>query len=288
MRNPPFVTPPRCPWITLPSEDLPAPRVMSSTRGGMQVEREKPIQEEKMKRYRKTAIIAGVLFITATAASILSLPFLASINAPNYLAEVSANANQVILGALLTFISAAVSASIAITLYPIVRRYHEALALGSVGFRIIEGVLYIVGAIFLLLLLALSQQFVNSGAPNAASFQTLGVVLLAGYHWVGFVGGPLAFSLGALMYYAIFYQTKLVPRWLSGWGLVGATLCIVASLLVMFRLIGAFSTFQVVLSLPIAVQEMVLAVWLIVRGFNSSAIASPSAKTALNEMLISA
>ena len=234
-----------------------------------------------MNRYRKTAIIAGVLFITATAASILSLPFLASINAPNYLVNVSANGNQVILGVLLTFIGAAASASIAISLYPILRRYNEGLALGSVGFRLIEGVLYIVGAIFLLLLLTLSQEFVKAGAPNSSYFQTLGVVFLAGYHWVGFVGAVLAFYLGALMYYYIFYQTKLVPRWLSGWGLVGATLGIVASLLVMFGLIGPLSTFQVVLNLPIAVQEMVLAVWLIARGFNSSAIASLSAKTEL-------
>ena len=195
-----------------------------------------------MNRYRKTAIIAGVLFITATAASILSLPFLAPINAPNYLVNVSANGNQVILGVLLTFIGAATSASIAISLYPLLRRYNEGLALGAVGFRLIEGVLYIVGAIFLLFLLTLSQEFVKAGAPNSSYFQTLGVVFLAGYHWVGFVGAVLAFCLGALMYYYIFYQTKLVPRWLSGWGLVGATLGIVASLLVMFVLMVNYSS----------------------------------------------
>jgi Domain of unknown function (DUF4386) len=157
-----------------------------------------------------------------------------------------------------------------------------------VGFRIIEGVLYIAGAIFILLLLALSQEFVISGIPHASYFQTVGVVFLTGYHWVSFVGGPIAFSLGALMYYVIFYQTHLIPRWLASWGPFGATLCIVASLFVMFRLIGPLSTFQVVLSLPIAVQEMVLAVWLLVRGFNASAIATLSAKTEVDEILISA
>ena len=81
------------------------------------------------------------------------------------------------------------------------------------------------------------------------------------------------------MYYYIFFQTKLVPRWLSGWGLIGIILIIVTSMLVMFRVIGPMSTTQVVLAVPIAVQEMVLAVWLIVKGFNSSAIASLSAKT---------
>lgn len=257
----------------------------------MLVERGKEMeeqQEEKMNRNRKTAIIAGILFIIATVASILSLPFLAPINAPNYLVSVSANGNQVTIGALLGFIAAAASASIAIALYPILRKYNEGLALGAVGFRLIEGVFSIVGVICLLLLLTLSQEFVKAGAPNASYFQTLGVLLVAGYHWVGNVGSVLAFCLGALMYYAIFYQTRLVPRWLSVWGLVGAILCMLAGLLVMFGLIGPLSTFQVVLSLPIAVQEMVLAVWLIVKGFNSSAIASLSAKTEVNEVLISA
>jgi len=139
-------------------------------------------------------------------------------------------------------------------------------------------VFYIVGVMGLLLLLTLSQEFVKAGAPDSSYFQTLGVLLLAGYHWVGNVGSLLAFCLGALMYYYVFYQTRLVPRWLSVWGLVGATLCMVAGMLVMFRLIGPMSTFQVVLALPIAVQEIVMAIGLILKGFNSSAIASSSLK----------
>ena len=245
------------------------------------------MREEPMNQTRKIAILAGVLFIIATAASLLSLPFLAPLNASTYLTSVATNENQIILGAFLTFLSALASASIAIALYPLLRRYAEGFALGSVGFRIIEGVLYTVGAIFILLLLAVSQEFVTSGVQNASYFQTLGVVFLTGYHWVSFVGGPIAFSVGALLYYVIFYQTHLIPRWLAGWGLVGAILCIVASLFVMFRLIAPLSTVQVVLSLPIAVQEMILAVWLLVRGFNVSAIASLSAKTEANEILIS-
>jgi len=156
--------------------------------------------------------------------------------------------------------------------------------LGAVGFRLIEAVLYILGVMCLLLLLTLSQEFVKAGAPASSYFQTSGVVLRAGDHWVGNVGSGLAFCSGALMYYSIFYHTKLIPRWLSGWGLVGATLSMVSGLFVMFSLIGPLSTFQVVLNLPIAVQEMILAVWLIVKGFNSSAIASLPAKTALTEI----
>jgi len=206
----------------------------------------------------------------ATAASILSLPFLGPINDSNYLVSVSVNGNQVTTGAFVALIGAFASASIAISMYPVLRRHNEGLALGAVGFRLIEGVFYIVGVVFLALLLSLSQEFVKAESPGSSYFQTVGVVLLAGYHWAEYVGGPLAFCLGALLYYYIFYQTRLVPRWLSGWGLVGIALLLVATVLVMFSVIGAFSTFQVILALPIAVQEMALAVWLIVKGFNPS------------------
>ena len=226
--------------------------------------------ETNVSSNKKTARIAGLLFIVATAASIVSLPFLAPINASNYLAAVSANENLVITGILLTLIAAFASASIAISLYPILKKHNQSLALGAVGFRLIEAVFYIVGVIAIVLLLSLSQEFVNAGAPNSSYFQTLGVILLSGYHWVGNVAGTLAFYLGAMMYYYIFYRTKLVPRWLSGWGLVAVTMGIVASILVMFQLVGPMSAVQVVLNLPIAVQEMVLAAWLIVKGFNSS------------------
>jgi hypothetical protein len=220
---------------------------------------------------RKTARIAGILFIIATAASIASSPFLTSISSSNYLVDVSANGNQVLVGALLAFIAAIASASIAISLYPTLKEFNGALALGAVGFRLIEGALYIVGIIGLVVLLALSQEFVKAGAPSSSYFQTLGVLSLAEYHWVYYGGAVLAFCLGALMYYYIFYQTRLVPRWLSGWGLVGATLLTVGAMLVMFDVIVPLSTPHVVLALPIAVQEMALAVWLIIKGFSSPA-----------------
>lgn len=231
-----------------------------------------------MNQNKKIAVTTGILFIIATVASIASLPFLASVNSSNYLADVSQNENQVITGILLTLIGAFASASIAISLYPLLKKHSQGLALGAVGFRLIEAVFYIVGVIGIVLLLSLSQEFVKAGAPSSSYFQTLGVILLSGYHWAGNVAGTLAFYIGAMMYYYIFYRTKLIPKWLSGWGLVAVSMGIVASMLVMFQVVGSMSTVQVVLNLPIAVQEMVLAVWLIVKGFNSSAIASAEQK----------
>jgi hypothetical protein len=229
---------------------------------------------------RKTARIVGVLFITATGAAIVSGAFLLPIlEAPDYLAKVSANETQVMIGALFYFIMAAAGAGIAIPMYPILRKHNEALALGAVGFRIIEGAIFMVGVICVLALVTVSQEFVLAGAPDVSHFQTLGELLLAGYTIVAqaVVPGVFAFSLGALMYYYIFYQSKLVPRWLSVWGLIGVTLGIANGLYDMFGGVPN-ETISMLLDLPIFAQEMVLAVWLIVKGFNSSAIASPSAQ----------
>lgn|SRR5574341_3623 len=236
-------------------------------------------KEEKMNTDRKIAIIAGALFIIATAASLLGTGFTGSIlGAPDYLTRISANGNPIMVGALLSFIAAAVSSSIAVSLYPVLRKYNEGLALGSVGFRLIEGVFYIVGIICLLSLFTLSQNFVNAGGQGASYFQALGHLLLTARDLADFVFGAMAFSVGALMYYYIFYQTKLIPRWLSVWGLIAIASLLSAALFTMFD--GdpfSISGRLIILAFPIALQEMVLAIWLIVKGFNPSAIATESA-----------
>jgi hypothetical protein len=229
-----------------------------------------------MNSYRKYAISAGVLFIIADLVGFLSLPFMAPVNATDYLDSVSTNGGLVATAALLLFIGGAAAIGIAISLYPVLRKYNEGLALGAVGFRAVEGVLDFVAVIFLLLLITLSQQFVNAGAPVSSYFQTLGELVRSGFHWVANVGKLLAFSIGCLLYSIIFYRTKLIPRWLSGWGVVAGIMTMLSALLAMYGLIAPFSTAQIVLNLPILPQELVLAVWLIVKGFNPSVIASKS------------
>jgi hypothetical protein len=235
------------------------------------------IKEKKMNTNRNNARIAGVLFIIGTVAGLLSLILRPILGDPDYLIKVTENVNQVIIGVLFQLIMAFACAGIAIWLYPVLKKHNEALALGSVGFRIIEAVFDIVATIGLLSLLTLSQEYVKAGAPNASYFQTLGALLLGAHDSITNIS-LIPFCLGALMYYYVFYQSKLIPRWLSVWGLLAIIMNLTSALLVLFALIGHFSTAQVVLSFPILVQEMVLAVWLIVKGFNSSAIASGSTK----------
>lgn len=224
-----------------------------------------------MNTNRKNAIIVGVLFITAAIAGILSAVFLQPIlNDSDYLIQFSANQNQVIIGTLFLLIMAVAGAGIAIWLYPVLKKHDEALALGSVGFRIIEAVLFFVSALGIQSLLTLSQEYVKAGALDASYFQTLGTLLLAVRDWATFSLAPIGFSLGALMYYYIFYQSKLIPRWLSGWGFIAIALHLSAALLFTFGE-EPFSTITLLLNIPILLQEMVLAVWLIVKGFNPSA-----------------
>jgi hypothetical protein len=225
--------------------------------------------KEEMASNKKTARIVGVLFITATVASILgTFGFLDPIlNAPNYLISVSANDAQWIKGVLIDAINSAAVVVIAVMLFPIFRKHNEALALGYVASRIIESVILIVGHISLLLLLTLSQEYVQAGAPDAAYFQTLGTLLLAVYDWTFLLGPMIVLSLTALILNYILYQSRLVPRFISVWGLIGAALMFAAGLLGMFGL-SPFSTIGMLLFLPLALNEMVLAVWLIVKGFN--------------------
>ncbi len=226
-----------------------------------------------MDSYRKTAIIVGVLFITATVTSILGGSLIASvIDSPDDFLNVSANENQIILGCLLVLVDALSVIFIAILMFPILKKRNEGLALGYVGLRIFEAVIFIVGVISILSLLTLSQEYV-AGALDASYFQALGTLLLGVYDWAWLLGPLIFFALSTLPFYYLLYKSKLVPQWLSGWGLIGGTLLLVSGLLAMFGLDTA-STILMFLALPIAVNEMVLAVWLIVKGFNTSKVKS--------------
>ena len=225
--------------------------------------------------HRGTAIAVGVLFIACSAASILSIvPLGSMLDAPVDLARLAANDNRVIFTALIEFVWAATGAAIAIALYPVLRRQNRALALGSVAARIVEGAFVLIGSLSLVTLLSVSQETVAGGSAAASSLQAVGSSLLAARDWtLGFIA-ILPFVLGTLMYCYLLYRSRLVPRWLSGWGLVGAGLCLVATVYAGFTQDFGFSTVNTVLNIPIGVQEMVLAVWLIVKGFNPLAVRS--------------
>ena len=116
-----------------------------------------------MDTYRRSGIVTGILFIAATAAGIPLLFAQSLLSAPDYLTKISANEPTVLAGALLVFIMGWAGAGIGISMYPILRRHNEGLALGAAGFRIIEGVFHSIGAVLILLLATLSREFIKAG-----------------------------------------------------------------------------------------------------------------------------
>jgi hypothetical protein len=226
--------------------------------------------------YRANATVIGVLFILGTAAGVLSVVFTNSIfTAPDYLRQVLANENQVILGALCVLVMGFALAIVPVAAYPVFKKCNETLALGYVVFRGgLETVTYIVTTISFLLLLPLSREFVAAGTPQASYFQTLGALLrgIAGLPMTVFV-----FGLGALMLYVLLYQSQLIPRWISIWGFIAIFLHLATGFFIIFGLASDDTQWVSLMNLPIFLQEMVMAVWLIAKGFD------PSALAALNE-----
>ncbi len=221
-----------------------------------------------MNTYRKTAIIVGVLFIIGTVAGILSVVFTGPArDEALYLVNIAANANQIISGALCVLLMGLALAMVPVVIFPVLKKQNEVLALGYVVFRgALETVIYIAMTISWLVLIALSLEYVKAGAPDASYFQTLGTVLLAGIDATNTIL-IIIFGLGALMLYTVFYQSKLIPRWLSIWGLLAIILHLTTAFLIIFRLASTLSPVVGAINFPIFLQEMVMAVWLIVKGF---------------------
>ncbi len=222
-----------------------------------------------LKRDSRTA---GGLILLGITAGILSVA--PAIDSPDYLNEASAHATQVRLNALFQFIMAIAYLGFALTLYPLLKKYNEKLALGFLSFRIIAVVFILVGVIFLLLILSVSQEYVMSGNPDSQCFKSIGALLYAGRDLVNHVIMIIALNIGGIMLFILLIQSRLIPIWLSGWGLLGATLTILASLLIMIGFIEVITPIYIILNSPIIVQELTLAIWLIFKGFNSLTIAS--------------
>jgi hypothetical protein len=229
-----------------------------------------------MNKYRNTAIIVGALFLTAMVTYLVGASIIDSfISSPDYLNEVGVNETMVIISVLLELVNVVAVIGIAVFMFPILRKQNEALALSYVAFRIVEAALLVVAVVSPLLLIALSQAYLAAGAGEASTFQTFGTLFITARAHLSGLLLTVFFSLGALVLYYLLYRTKLVPRWLSVWGLIAVALVLTWNLLETF---GISFNVGIIFGLPIILNEIVLGIWLIVKGFDSSAIASLSAQ----------
>lgn len=222
---------------------------------------------------RKMAIIVGALFLISYFGVFAGYAFLGPvIDAPDYLARFYPNKTQVMVGVLLELLNGISVLGIAVIMYPLLKRQSEGIALGYVALRVLECGMQVAMDMSPLSLLALSKEFIQAGAPKASSFQILGVSYLAEREAAALML-LIFFSSGALLFYYLLYQTKLVPRFISVWGAIAVAMIITMNILeVSSMAIG------MILALPIMANEIFLALWLIFKGFNPSAIASQSVK----------
>jgi hypothetical protein len=252
---------------------------MNTNRKSAVSEAGKPVNAD-----RRVATLVGIFFIMASTTAILGLLFYQPIlKGPDYLTNGAAHANQVLLGALMELALVVSAIGTAIGLFPVLRPYGERISLAHLCFRFMEAVVITVGIVANLSLLTLSQDFVAAAAPDAFAYHVAGTVLHATYKWA-FMLGPLFFlGINTTMYSSLLYKSKLVPRPLAVMGLTGAALVLVYAMLVLFGVAVQSADLWVFLAMPIAFYEMILAGWLIVKGFNPSAIVMSSPKAQVND-----
>ncbi len=221
-------------------------------------------------RNRKVAALVGVLYIIGTVSGILGIAFTQDIfEAQDYLSKVYQNDTPVIIGSFFIFIMGLSLAMIPVMMYPILKKHNERLALGYVVFRSgLEAICHISIVISWLFLLPLSKVYMSALAENQSDLNALGSLLVKGEEISSILA--IVFCFGCFMFYYVLYKSRIVPRWVSGWGLIAVLPYLASGILVMFDVISPLSTLGVVSNLPLALQEMVLAVWLIAKGFNQN------------------
>jgi hypothetical protein len=230
-----------------------------------------------MNSNRLTAVIVGALFLTATVTTMLGDSLVVSVlNTPDYLSNMYPNRTQVITGVLIAFIDALAVVGIAVLLFPILKRQNESIALGYVGVRTAEFPILLIWLLSPLLLISLSQEYVKAAAPDASSFQTLGAVMIALRLWswrlIYIINGVATLLLAFLL-----YQSRLIPRPISVLGLIGGAVLLAGTSLAMLGLMDVDQGIGMLAVLPGGLFELILPIWLFVKGFNPSVIASEPA-----------
>ena len=217
----------------------------------------------EIKTNKTTARMVGALILIATGTYMFGSGLLDSIlNPPGFLLHVYAKRTQVVSGVLLQFIDAAAVAAIGILLFRSLSKHNEAIALGYLATRIIECVLLLVAGISSLSLIALSREFGAAGAADASSFQALGT-LAAAHSKLAFQIAMIVLGLGSMPFCYLLYRSQLIPRSLAALGLIGYAALFIGGVGELFGL-----NLSMLHYLPGGIFELLLPLWLIVKGFN--------------------
>jgi hypothetical protein len=230
--------------------------------------------KEEMKPYRTTARIVGLVYLAGFVVGIGGQALIQSVlTVPNHLAAVSSNSMLLIMGALLWLITVAGDAAHGVLMFPILKQHSVRIALGHFGVRIMDAVFIAIMVLLLLLQIPLGSEYLKAAAPDAFYLQALSAVSVQASQYA-YQMGMMTLGIAGVMLCYTMYRTKLVPRWLAVWGLVGYTIIFGG---MVSEMMG--SGLGLASSIPGGLWEMFAGVWLIVKGFNASAFGSQPAKT---------
>ena len=219
-----------------------------------------------MDSLRKTALVAGALYLITFATSIPARILFGPVrNDPNYIVGPGADA-QVLFAGFLDVMLALACFGTAVALYPVVKRQNQGVALGFVGSRVLEAAIIISGVVSLLSVVTLRQ------AGAGADALVTGQALVASYDWTFLFGPGFMAPINALLLGSLMYRSGLVPRIIPLVGLIGAPLLVASAAATLFGLKEQVSALSAIAALPIALWEFLLGVYLVVKGFKPSPI----------------
>lgn len=218
-------------------------------------------------RLRRIAFVAGAFYLITFLSSIPALALKGPVlDDPDFVLG-SGAANGVLLAGLLDVVNALACIGTAVVLYSVTRRHSEAAALGFVTTRVLEAAVVFVGVISLYAVVTLRQDSAGATGSDAASLVTAGRSLVAVHDWTFLFGPGLMAGLNALLLGSVLYRSGLVPRAIPLLGLVGAPLLIGSSIATMFGFWDQVSAVALIATLPVALWELSLGSWLVVKGF---------------------
>jgi len=225
---------------------------------------------------RKTALVAGILylitFVSSIAAFFLLHPVLSD---ANYITGPGAD-TQVSLGAMLDLVNALAAIGTAVALFPVVRRQHEGLALGFVTSRMFEAAVIVIGVVSILSVVTLRQDGAANG--DAGSLLPVGQALVAVHDWASILGPGMA-GVNALLLGTLMYRSGLVPRWIPTIGLIGGPVYLSFVIAIVLGSSDAGSTWEAIGGAPMFVWELSLGLWMTFKGFRPSPITSSTVST---------
>lgn len=221
-----------------------------------------------MKTNRILAVWAGLFFIIAAIAGILGLILYNPVlHDANYILLNAENETQIKWGAFFEIITAFAVIGTAITLFPVLKKFNESIAIGTITFRLLEATIIVVGIMSLLTIVSLNQQHSVEHNPNNGSYLIHGSLLVALHDWTFLFGPMIMLGPSTFMTSYLLYQSKLVPNLISLLGMMAGPIVFASGIMVMFGLYSQISILGALTCLPVFIYEMLLAVWLLSRGF---------------------